>query len=437
MNSMNISNKLANKKYTKPNKMLYCTLTNLVVKSLARKYNTSFNRSVDLKKYKKKQFILIGNHASRADYVYASLAVGPTIPLNFVLARNEFYRSHLQGIVNLVNCIPKKNFVPDTLTIRAITSVIKNGGNLCFFPEGMSSVSGAQQPVALGTGKMLKHYKLPVLCIKIKGGYLTNVKFNLFERPGKTEVELFELFSPEELENLTAEEIQSKVDEVLYNDDYEWNLGNNYKYKSSNIAQNIHQLLFKCPVCGKEYSITDYDGKIACINCGLSVGIDNTYKFILPPNMFLPATPAKWYEWERRIIRKEVLSPDFLLSEKVALGVLPEDCYLKNQATSTPSGEGVLTLDKSGLKFKGLKNGEPFEMFIESKNLPTLGMCTDASKFYTFAYNGEYLEFVPLEHESAAKWFITVEEVHRANGGKWQNYPWFDYDDITAGFIKT
>lgn len=263
---MNISESLAKKKYTTPNKVLYYILTNLVVKGLARKYKTTFIRKVEMKNYKNKQFILIGNHASRADYVYASLAVGTTVPLNFVLARNEFYRSHLHGIVNLVNCIPKKNFVPDSLTIRGVTSVLKNGGNLCFFPEGMSSVSGAQQPVALGTGKMLKHYKLPVLCIKIRGGYLTNVKYNLEERPGKTEVELFELFTPDDLDKMTADDIQRKVDEALQNDDYEWNKKQNNFYKSENIAQNMHQLLFKCPLCGAEYSIADSDEKIPVKN---------------------------------------------------------------------------------------------------------------------------------------------------------------------------
>ena len=40
------------------------------------------------------------------------------------------------------------------------------------------------------------------------------------------------------------------------------NLQAKNSYKSTNIAKNIHQLLYKCPVCGAEYSITDEDGKI-------------------------------------------------------------------------------------------------------------------------------------------------------------------------------
>ena len=105
---MTISEKLSNKKYKKPNKALYCTLTNVVVKSLAKKYGVSFIRHVDMAKYKNTQFILIGNHASRADYIYASLAVGASIPLNFILGRNEFYRSHLKGISTLLTVYLKR-----------------------------------------------------------------------------------------------------------------------------------------------------------------------------------------------------------------------------------------------------------------------------------------------------------------------------------------
>ena len=64
-------------------------------------------------------------------------------------------------------------------------------------------------------------------------------------------------------------------------------------------------------------------------------------------------------------------------------------------------------------------------------------MCTDASVFYTFAHGGEYYEFTPVESKTAMKWMLCTEEIHRINGNKWQNYPWFNYDDLNEGFITT
>ncbi|MBR1967877.1 MAG: hypothetical protein IKA11_00585, partial [Clostridia bacterium] len=93
---------------------------------------------------------------------------------------------------------------------------------------------------------------------------------------------------------------------------------------------------------------------------------------------------------------------------------------LKDQKTSNIVGEGVLTLDRKGLKYDGTKNGEKYSFFIESKNLPTYGMCTDISRFYTFV-DGKFVEFYP-ENNVVEKFFLATEEIHRLNGGKWQDF---------------
>lgn len=430
-----IAQKLRTKKYKRPNKFLYNILLAVVVKSLAKKYKTTFVRNVDMKKYKNQQFILVGNHASRADYIFATLAVGGKHPLNFVVGHNEFYRSHLKLIFDIANAIPKKNFVPDMTALRGINSIIKSGGNICIFPEGMSSISGAQQPVALGSGKLIKHYKLPVLMIKIKGGYLTNTKFCMDERPGKVDVELSELLSKDQVEALSAEEITELLNIELYHDDYEWNLSNQIQYDCKGKPEyHIEQLLYKCPKCGAEFNMIGENGAVSCKKCEFKVRIDERYNLFASTGEIIPETPAKWLEWERRNARKEVLGENFYLKEKVLLGVLPEYSYLKRKETSVIVGEGFLTLNKMGLSFEGVKNGVPFNFFIESKNLPSFGMCTDASIFYTFAHEGEYYEFTPLESKTAMKWMLCTEEVHRCYGGKWQNYPWFDYENMNEGF---
>ena len=55
------------------------------------------------------------------------------------------------------------------------------------------------------------------------------------------------------------------------------------------------------------------------------------------------------------------------------------------------------------------------------RHLPTYGMCTDVSRFYTFV-DGEFNEFYP-ERESAELWMMATEEMHRAQGGLWKDFP--------------
>ena len=83
-------------------------------------------------------------------------------------------------------------------------------------PEGMSSISGHNQPSQAGTGALLKSLGVPVFYSKISGGYLANTKYNLEERPGHVDVDIDLMFSVEDLKNMSADEIQDKMDELGY-----------------------------------------------------------------------------------------------------------------------------------------------------------------------------------------------------------------------------
>ncbi|MDR3038536.1 MAG: 1-acyl-sn-glycerol-3-phosphate acyltransferase [Candidatus Adiutrix sp.] len=150
-----------------------------------KKLNVSFKLNIDPKDYKK-PFILICNHASRLDYIYASVALLP-LTLNYVAGYNEFFRSHLAFLFRLMQVIPKKNFVSDLYAIKSMKRVLDGGGRVALFPEGMSSISGTNQPCAIASGKVIKHFNVPVLRLMIKGGYLTSTKYCLDDRPGRVE----------------------------------------------------------------------------------------------------------------------------------------------------------------------------------------------------------------------------------------------------------
>ena len=83
-------------------------------------------------------------------------------------------------------------------------------------------------------------------------------------------------------------------------------------------------------------------------------------------------------------------------------------------------GAGTLTLDNTGLTYEGTKDGAPFTFHLTTDEVPTYGMCTDVSRFYTF-YRGEFMEFYP-ERNTVEKWFLCTEELHRKHGGKWQDF---------------
>ncbi len=387
---------------------------------VAKKYNVKYNFKFDFRK-EKGPYIFISNHSSRADYMFTGVPLLPN-KYNYVAGYNEFYRSHLALVFKLLKVIPKKNFYPDSYTIKEVTRILKNQGKIVLFPEGMNSISGANQPVAIGTGKLIKHFKLPVYYSVIKGGYLTTPKYNLKDRIGRVEVDFDRMFTPEEIQNLTPEQIEDIVNEKLYHDDYKWNKQKGYEYDiGDNGAEDLENLLFICPKCKKQHVMKSDGNRFYCTECGNGMTLKPTYEMVpFDQSCVIPETQTAWFNWQREVIREEVKADGYSFSAKVKLGTLPKYGKLKDQATSLISGEGTLTIDRTGLTYDGTRDGEKYTFHLDSKDVPTYGMCTDITRFYTF-YNGEFMEFYPSENV-VEKFFLVTEEIHRLNGGKWQDF---------------
>ena len=409
-----IDEKLHARKIKKPPLVLYAILGFIWKIIFTKKYNLKVIDKVNLKKVKG-PYILISNHASRQDYIFTAV---PLLPrrYNFVAGYNEFFRSHL------LKPIPKKNFTPDIYTIKETKRVLNKGGRIILFPEGMNSISGANQPVVVGTGKFIKHFNLPVYYSVIKGGYLTCPKYDLADRKGKVEVTFDQMFTPDELNNLTPSQIEDIINEKLYHDDYEWNKEQKITYKNDGeIARNLHTLLYWCPKCKSELQMVGEKNTITCKCCGNGATITDTYDLVpFDENCVIPRTQTEWFKMQREFVKEQIKDPNYKLIEKVKLGMLPKYEYLKDLKTSEIVGEGTITLTHQGLTYNGTKNNDEFNFFIPIKDLPTYGMCTDITRFYTF-YNGEFVEFYP-ETPSVEKWFLATEEIHRFNGGKWQDF---------------
>lgn len=425
-----INDKIKAIKYKKPGALAYKCVMFLARCLYYKKCKVTVNNTVDFAKYKGQPLIIVSNHASRMDYAFVTFAMNKSKRrINFVAAENEFHRSKFKLVFGLGKVIPKKNFVPDLKTIKSMAQILKREkeGTVCIFPCGMSTASGAQQTSMLGSGKMLKHFGVPVLGVRIHGGYFVSPKFDITERAGKVEIDIFELFTPEELKTMDEHTVDLKMDEAIYTDDYEWNKTRQHSYKcKGEFAGNLHQLLYKCPVCGEEMQMEGKGNTIKCLKCGNGATLDDKYNLVPLPGSKVPENIRHWFDNERRDMRRKVMQPDFHLEEHAQLGVMREYEYMTKGKTCDVVGDGIISLDKNGFKYVGTRNGEPWEVTIKSDVINTLCLPLDASFFYTYA-SGEFLQFIP-DTASCMRWSFAVEEMYRTLGGKWQNYPWFDYE---------
>ena len=422
MSKLDLNKKLSTRKGKKVSPFVYKFLINLVAKPFLLK---PMNLHVDAKinpKELKSPFIVVSNHTSRCDWMYVSKAFYPKC-LNYMVSYTEFCRSHMHFAFDLCHMIPKKNFTSDPHCIKEVMQVIKQGGNVVFFPEGKSSISGTNQPIMNGTGKLLKFLKVPVYYSRISGGYMSNTQWNIANRPGKVHIEIGKLFDFNDYNTLTDEQMDEIINDTIYNDDFVWNIKERVKYKGNDtVAIKLEEHLFWCPKCHHELTMEGNKNIIKCNHCGNGAMINEYYDLIpLDDNCKIPKNLTIWYELQRRHIYNLIKdNQDYKIEENVTLGLQPNDRYVKGKKiTSYPVGKGKITMTRTTFTYEGTKDGKPYSFSFNTNQVPTLMLETDSSYFGTF-YQGRYHEFIP-ERKVSTKWVLSEEECHRISGGSWKN----------------
>lgn len=370
---------------------------------------------------------LIWNHQSRRDHAMLVRAAWPR-RINFLAEEASFYRSHLATVFKLNRIIPKKVLSNDIPSLRAIRNVIKHNGVVAFAPEGFASVFGDQQPVVPGTGRFLQVFGIPVYYASLQGGYLSTSKFSKEDRPGKFCLQIQRLFTPEDLKNMTPQQIEDKINSLLHHDDFKWNKEHHYRYVSKEgMCTNLADACYRCPRCGTEFEMVAEKDYIECKHCGNKATMDEYYEFHkASEDCVIPESPTEWVHLERQAIIDEIRKdPDYSFSVKVQLGYIPKDHLLKDERTSEVCGEGIYTVDHKGVHYRGTRHGKEWSFDLDYNQIFTYPSSVMLDVFSTYV-DEEYYDFRP-EYHCAGKVTLLTEEMHRYHINRWKNFPWFDY----------
>ncbi len=420
---LKISQKLAKRKYAPANKFIYSIYRTVMVDILGKQYKPQYH-IVD--KLEDGPCIVIFNHLSRVDHIYLVGACRPRVT-NMMAGNYCFYRDKFSFIFGLSKTIPKKSYAADLVSIHAVGEVLKKGGCVTFAPEGIASVFGENKPIVPGTSKMFKHFKVPVYLCYLEGQYLEKTTVCLDDRIGESHATLTKLFSVEDTQNLTVEEMDDIINEKFRRNEYAWNREKKIKWKTNGrICQDLDEICYKCYKCGKEFTMKGEGDKIVCTNCGNGATMDDYYVFHPFDDAVIPVDPCIWAENERKDIIKEIReNPDYFFEDECIIGNFDEYKLCKGENTSFIVGEGKIRIDHKGFHYKGTRKGEPCEFTVEYKNLYTLINPIDTKSFATYI-KGEYFDFFP-KHKTTAKFLMLVEEMHRLHINYYKNFKWNDY----------
>jgi ribosomal protein L37AE/L43A len=330
--------------------------------------------------------------------------------LNYVIAIDGFLGR--ENFLRHIGGICKRKFTTDFKLVEHIEEVIKNKHVLAMFPEARYSLCGTTAILPKSLARLCKHLDVPVVTLMMHGHHINSPFWNLHNRKIKgIEAELKCLITKEELEEMSIDEIDEKIQQEFIYDEYAWQLKKKIPVTYEGRAEGLHKVLYKCPNCDKEYYMSSSGHTLKCDACG------KTWDYSIYGE--LTANEGKtefshipdWYEWERDEVRKEVEEGKYYFESPVHVDLLPKDKFI-------PIGKATLIHNNEGFKLKGVYQEKEYELnipssatygvHIEYEYLGKFGDCVDLNTI-----DNTYYVYPECERFSVTKISLATEEIFK------------------------
>ena len=367
-----------------------------------------------IKKFENPSIILF-NHGSAIDFINVWVPIYPQ-NANMVSAYYYFCNFHLGRLLNTLGCFPKFLYQPDISAIKNMTKVIKNNNILLMAPEGRLSPHGQMESYIPSTIKFLKKSGVDVYVVKSHGAYFTKPKWSKTFRKGRIDTKYYHVFTKEDLATMSYKEIYEKLYDTLYYDDYKWMAENNVTFKGKKFAEGLEQILYICPVCGKEYTYTSKNNTLECSHCHTKVKLNKNY-FFESDNPNIPKTISDWYNYQKEIERNRISEGNYVLTSKVLLKH-PDPKGLGFAIV----GSGEATLSEEGIRYVGTINNEEKDILFKLENIPALPY--GVGENFEIYHDQTLYYFIPENIRSCAKWSVVEEQMYINLQIKNNKQPW-------------
>lgn len=258
--------------------------------SLKKKYGFKVENPIDLKE----PYIMMANHLTDNDMLF--LMIATKNPIFFVCSEHlARAKGGSKLLLKLFNPILMFKGSIGMGTTREIMRRIKDGNNICIFPEGSRTFDGRTNPIAHSTGKLVKAAKCGLVTFHLDGGFYVQPRWSKTWRKGPISGHVVNVYSSEQLKGMSADEIYEHIVSDIHEDAYEKQLKAPVPYTGERLAEGIENIFFMCPKCGKLETIHSKDDRFFC-ECGLDGKYDE-YGFISGEGVPFKTIP-EWVDWQ-------------------------------------------------------------------------------------------------------------------------------------------
>ena len=280
----------------KPN-LFWRTLIKILSSKDLKSTHFQLEKSGMEKLEKKEPCLILMNHTSFIDLKIAETAFYPR-PLNIVTSLDGFIG--LKWLMRQIGCFPTRKFTPERQVITNMKYCLETlKTSVLLFPEAGYSIDGRATPLPDSLGKCLKYLKVPVVTLISSGAYSRQPLYNnLHRRKVDVSAKMEYFLSPEEIENLSVDEINAKLREVFGFDAYRWQKEKGVIINEPNRAEGLDRILYKCPACMAEGDTVGAGDKVVCKACGKEYFMSETGEMQAVNGETEIAHIPDWYEWE-------------------------------------------------------------------------------------------------------------------------------------------
>lgn len=356
-------------------------------------------------RHAKGPYIVVANHEAALDFV--NLIGATRKRLTFVISNSFYSTLPISRLLDALQVIPKQQFQTSVLDMRKMKAVAENNGGLVIYPAGLMCEDGLSTPIPPSTYKFLKWMNVDVYIARTTGTYFAMPKWSKGIRPGKTLLDIYKLYSKEELASSSLDEIKCAVDDALLFDAYHEQEKLRLRY-SSHIISGLENVLYQCPHCEEEFSMRIRDKHtIYCTSCGFEETSD---RFSLLHNLKGIGKEYRYVsEWSKLIFKKlkqEINdNPLFQLSSPIRIQMINNKKHCFEDA-----GEGIVTLNRSGFRIKGRIKNEHAELSIPIASLPTLPF--GPGKYFEIQHGQTIYRCLPEKGMSVMKYINAVKALY-------------------------
>lgn len=301
----------------------------------------------------KPPYMILSTHMSFVDFELVSLGTYPQRMNNVVNVDGYYLRAWL---MEWIGSIGTRKFTSDIHLIKSIRKVLSRGDVLTMYPEARYSPDGTSSYLPESLGMLIKRCKVPIVVALHRGNYLHKPFWNVTKTrkvPMHTTLKL--VLTPEQIEEMSVEEINALIKTEMIYDDYKYQKDNGILITEPFRAEGMHKILYQCPHCKTESKMNSKGTEIFCEECGKRWNLeeDGTLTAIDGETEF--SHVPDWFDWEREQVKAEIERGEYSFEDDIEIYSQP-GCY------SFPYlGKGTLTHnEKDGFVIRGHYNGEDF-----------------------------------------------------------------------------